>query len=172
MEVIRNIEIHASQEEVEKIQQTFEIFEKNNPKLFSVWQTMKAVIVLQEDGYENFIYYDLKVFLLKTATVLEMEPHFLASLFVHEAQHLLQYANNPDEFDDYDRAKQYYEKHERDAYEAQQKFLKKVGTQDDCDWLQEQFEKKWWVDTSQKKEGENIAFRDGDYYRKIAEKYI
>lgn len=171
--VLDTISIFADKDaEHEKIKEAFEIFKKHRPHLFKVWQSMNSVAVLSEEGYENFIYYDLKVFLLKTATVLEMENHFLASLFVHEAQHLVQYKKNPNEFDDEFLAEKLYEDHERDAYETQQNFLREVGTQEDVEWLKEQFENKWWIDNTNSEVGENIAMRDGDHYRKIAEKYI
>jgi len=170
---INTIAVFTSKnEELLKMEKAFKIFESVRPELFKMWETMNSVVVLQEDGYENFIYYDLKIFLLKTATVLEMEDHFLAGLFVHEAQHLVQYKKNPEEFDNEVLAEKLYEEHERDAYDVQQDFLREVGTQEDVDWLREQFENKWWIDDSKIENGENIAMRDGDHYREIAEEYL
>lgn len=109
---------------------------RNRPRTFKLIKSLDAILIYQKRGYENQLFYKERIWVCKTQTVLESSLAYLASLLVHEAEHLRQHDGGKRAFGS--RA-------EGEAYRAQRRFLKSTGTKEEVMWLDSLYKKKWWV---------------------------
>lgn len=76
---------------------------------------------------------------------------YITSLLIHEAHHVAQYFSGH---------KNYGEKAETSAYKKQRKFLKKIKYDYAVEWLDKQYENKWWeqmdADNKNKKKADDL----------------
>jgi len=126
---------------------------KGYEHMYDMWKNnMKAVIVLQEDGYENGIYADMGVYILKKI-MFENEDHvYIASNFFHESRHIEQYLKDNTLFSE-ENFMDNVEWTEEDAYKAQRAFLEWVGDENDLKDLDEDFSSKWWLKAGDDSDG-------------------
>ena len=76
-------------------------------------------------------------------------PKYVASLLIHEAYHVAQYRGGH---------KNFGERAEYRACQVQKKFLKKINYLSAIEWLDKQYQQKWW-ERMDKKSGDSLVFK-------------
>src|SRR3989344_7613114 len=118
--------VSPSKREISKIREALEFIEKNQPPAFRKTRKFKAILVYPKRGYENNIFSEERIWICKPQTVRESSVPYLASLLIHEAQHLLQHDRGMR--DSGARA-------EGEAYKVQRDFLLSFGNEREISWL-------------------------------------
>lgn len=100
---------------------------------------LKAILVYPRQGYGNELFPAESVWVCESGTVIKSSPTYLASLIVHESEHMRQYKGGK---------RRASAANERGAYEAQRRFLIQAGDTYGTEWLDTQFKSKWWIQKS------------------------
>jgi len=151
----KNIIIKANTEkEIGNIIKALKLVERESKPYGKKLQTLRIILVLQNNkDYDNELLAEYSIWICNKKTILESSTKYLASLLVHEARHLMQYdtkkfagyGKKPDK-----RSKELDEQIETDAYKTQRNFLKKLKAEREVEWLDKQFNEKWWVNKTKK----------------------
>lgn len=156
-----------------KLTKAVETFKKFAPEVkgyehqYDVWkEAIRVVIVLNDRGYENGLYHDYGIWVVKHAQIMEQDHIELSSGMFHEAQHMVQYQNDDTVF-----TGENYEKNldamEEDAYRAQRAYLEWVGDSNDLVWLGKGFERKHWMAQDETGEDYNVLLVEHDTWEPI-----
>lgn len=136
-----------------KIFNAVEIIKKIDRFYFNqVCKCLPNIFIVKGKSHFNGYFIDDRIWFSMAGGINEDHLIYLASLLVHESQHMVQ-AN---------KGKKYFgARAEKGAYLVQRKFLMKVQDKELSDWfvnwLDKQFVQKWWVNYDKKiGKGENI----------------
>jgi hypothetical protein len=143
---------------IKKLKDALVFLEKKDQKSFlKVKKTTKTIFIISEKGYYNETFVKEKMWLAQGSFIKDKSyPYqYLASLLLHEAHHIAQYLTGH---------KYAGSRAEYRAYFVQRKFLNKINYSNAVQWLDEQFNKKWWQTLDKNKKNIN-------YSRKILRLY-
>jgi hypothetical protein len=142
---IYGIEIVApTKKEINKLKKALEFIKIKEEKVLKILQWLRAILVFPGKTYNNWLVLDKKIYICQPKTILESTKQYLASLLVHEAKHIFQYKN---------KQKTVGRKAEFSAYKFQRKFLVKYGKPSEVEWLDQQFQEKWWLKFEKESKG-------------------
>lgn len=129
----------TSSSRMRKIRKAFRLVEIKSPANYRVLLKLERILVYPSDGkYLSFYFPKENVYVCDSRLITESSLPYLASLFLHEARHVWQHRTNKKKiYKNLDLC-------ETDAYKFQRKFLKKFGSKNELDWLDEQYKNKWW----------------------------
>ena len=128
---------------IKKIEQALIFLKKEDKNSFrKVIKNLKIIFIVPVKGYKNMMFLKDKIWFSYSGFFEDKDvPYqYLASLLLHEAQHIVRYKRG-------NKPIGYYA--EKEAYLAQRKFLLKIKYNNYVEWLDSEFKKRWWQTPSQ-----------------------
>jgi len=160
---IKTFTIGASDnKQINKISIALHFIETNAVRSFSSVALIKSIIVRPTGSYDNMLFPEEGVYVCEPKTILESSSVYLASLFIHEGVHMLQWKQG---------RKYIGDSAERDAYKVQRNFLKKFGDKSEVAWLDKCLEEQWWKKNKGIKKETNFVQSDQKLIR-FCKRYI
>jgi hypothetical protein len=115
---------------------TLRYLKRAEPRAFrKVTRHLKIIVVVPRQGYANESFVARRLWITEGSILQGTIPHYLASLLLHEAQHIAQFrAGKP-----YRGATA-----EQEAYKVQRALLRHLGQRWAVEWLDAQYKSQWW----------------------------
>jgi hypothetical protein len=153
--------VAKTKREIDALARALRLVKRRDPRTFRRFRLLAAILVYPRRGYDIAVYMadDPRVLVCESGTVLESSSAYLAGLLVHEVTHMVQWKRGE---------RKHGTRIETEAYRIQRRFLEKVAATDEVEWLDKQYEGKWWVTKSGKP---NLGTATSVRHRKLLAAY-